>query len=109
MKKVGFSRDSDSAFKSKYKVTKTLGKGAFSYVKIATQRETHDRFAVKIINVGEDSAARIEDVHREVEILGTLDHRSIMRYIESFEERQKVYIVSELLPGARPQCDTYGM
>lgn len=86
-------------FLTKYKKGKQLGKGGYATVFEAIDRETGQRFAVKeIIRAGmkkdDEDALRLE-----IEILGSLHHPSIVRQFEFFEERDKFFIILEILEG----------
>eukprot|EP00873_Tetraselmis_striata_P036923 jgi/Tetstr1/457187/TSEL_043836.t1 len=86
-------------FRQRFKVGQTLGRGAFSTVKLATNRETKAKFAVKIMNTGPGGKASLVIAKRELAILRKLSHEAIMKVEAAFEEGGKMYIVSELLPG----------
>ena len=48
---AGSSAKSESLFNASYSVSKTLGSGAFSVVKLVTHQKTKEKFAVKIVNL----------------------------------------------------------
>lgn len=37
----------------------------------------------------------IEDIRGEIQILSMMDHESIIKYVESFEDNRYMYIVTE--------------
>jgi len=86
-------------FKKYYKVGKTLGKGAFSIVKVVTNRDTEEKFAVKIMKTGMGGKADLADVLRELNVLREVKHDNIMNYVAAFGEEDKIYVVTELLKG----------
>lgn len=92
-----------SELKSKYSVKYEIGRGNFAEVRLAVNRETKERVAVKIIRVQDDEDYK--NIKQEVEILGKLDHPNIIRLHEIFESKdkaknvKKVYIVMELVTG----------
>lgn len=97
-----------------YKIGKTLGTGAFSTVKLATNRETGEKHAVKIMKVGDlDGQTSLEGARLEVQLLQDAAHANVIQLIECFEEGHKVYIVSELLAGNARRislgCDNVGI
>ncbi|KAL7272266.1 Protein kinase protein rad53 [Rhizina undulata] len=86
----------------KYTLSDVLGKGAFALVQKAIVSATGEVFAVKIIarrafthRVGD----KTEGVRKEVRILERLQHRNVVKYIECFEDAQKIYLVMEYVPG----------
>ncbi|KAJ1638364.1 kinase-like domain-containing protein [Pavlovales sp. CCMP2436] len=84
---------------SKYEVHEPLGVGNFAVVKLCTQRDTGDKFAVKIVlKEGIDAEARA-DVLREVAILRHLDHPNVIKLRDLFENRVQISLVVELASG----------
>jgi serine/threonine protein kinase len=76
-----------------------LGQGAFSVVRLATNRETGKQFAVKIIK--KDGLPHEDEValHEEVNILKSLNHENIIRLYDFFDEAKFYYLVTELMDG----------
>lgn len=68
-------------------------------MKLATDRETKEKFAVKILNTGPEGQASLVSVKQELAILRQLDHEAIMKVECAYEEGHKVFIVTELLMG----------
>jgi len=61
----------------KYIIQEELGRGAFSIVKLAIEKETGNKFAVKMINkstVGQD----LVRLQTEIEILKKVNHPNII-------------------------------
>ena len=88
-----------------YQIGDTLGAGAFSVVKMCTEREGGHRFACKIMalpkegeKVGANESSR-EDIMKEIDILCALHHPNILYLKEYFIESNKVYLITELLSG----------
>mmetsp|Transcript_32449 Transcript_32449/g.50542 ORF Transcript_32449/g.50542 Transcript_32449/m.50542 type:complete len:514 (+) Transcript_32449:267-1808(+) len=80
--------------------SKVLGQGRFAVVKRATNRETGETVAVKVINKAkctkpEDTAK----LHREIDILKRIRHPGCVQFHEVFETKTHVYIVMELVTG----------
>jgi len=75
-----------------------LGRGAFSVVKLAVNKKTSERFAVKIIdkkNVGSD-LVRLET---EIQILKKVHHPNVISLKELFDTPEYLFIVTELVTG----------
>jgi len=85
---------------AKYHITpKVLGAGGFGKVfKINSLADPNIVFASKMI-YKRDKNVDIEEVKQEIDILKTLDHPNIIKYIDTFEDQKYIYIISELCPG----------
>lgn len=91
-----------SDIKAKYKIEEVLGTGNFAEVRLAVEKQSGQKVAVKIIELGESSDENI--VRREIEILGKLKHPNIINLIEVFEKKsltgkRKMFIVMDLVTG----------
>eukprot|EP00873_Tetraselmis_striata_P041069 jgi/Tetstr1/461333/TSEL_006459.t1 len=88
-----------------YKLGKTLGTGGFSVVKLAVDRTTGDEYACKVMALPppgaelDDYSNTREDIIKEIEILCTMEHPSIIYLKEFYDENNKVYLITELLTG----------
>ncbi|ORY52947.1 Pkinase-domain-containing protein [Rhizoclosmatium globosum] len=82
----------------KYEMGDTLGTGAFSDVKVATERATGNKFAIKIVDKtkckGKESM-----IETEVSILMRVKHENIVQLYEMYEIENKIYLVMELVTG----------
>ena len=82
-----------------YKLGDVLGEGAFSVVKLAVNRKTGQKVAVKCIDrqglPEEDENA----LRQEVAIMRSLNHENIVQFIDFFEEEKFFYVVLEFLEG----------
>lgn len=88
-----------------YKIGKTLGTGGFAVVKLVTHRKSLEQFACKIMclpdaeaEIGENENSRA-DVFREIEILCGMEHENVMCMKEFYTEKDRVYLITELLTG----------
>ncbi|XP_048370199.1 serine/threonine-protein kinase Chk2 isoform X2 [Sphaerodactylus townsendi] len=90
--------------REKYIISKTLGSGACGEVKLAFERSTCRKVAIKIINKSRfitDALPQIDkpyNVETEVEILKKVDHPCLIKIIDFFEGND-FYIVLELMEG----------
>uniref|UniRef100_A0A8C8XNQ1 non-specific serine/threonine protein kinase n=1 Tax=Panthera leo TaxID=9689 RepID=A0A8C8XNQ1_PANLE len=90
--------------RDEYIMSKTLGSGACGEVKLAFERKTCKKVAIKIISkrkfaVGsEREADPALNVETEIEILKKLNHPCIIK-IKDFFEAEDYYIVLELMEG----------
>eukprot|EP01041_Mallomonas_annulata_P001912 gene1912-3711_t len=86
-------------FKLRYKIGDTLGEGAFSVVKLATDRQTNARVAVKCINRTNLPHEDEVSLRQEVEILRSLNHPNVVKCFDFFEEEKYFYVIMEILEG----------
>ncbi|EFB25743.1 hypothetical protein PANDA_003662, partial [Ailuropoda melanoleuca] len=90
--------------RDQYILSKTLGSGACGEVKLAFERKTCKKVAIKIISkrkfaIGSESGADPPpNVETEIEILKKLDHPCIIK-IKDFFDAEDYYIVLELMEG----------
>uniref|UniRef100_A0A452R6K0 Serine/threonine-protein kinase Chk2 n=1 Tax=Ursus americanus TaxID=9643 RepID=A0A452R6K0_URSAM len=90
--------------RDQYIMSKTLGSGACGEVKLAFERKTCKKVAIKIISkrkftIGSESGADPPpNVETEIEILKKLDHPCIIK-IKDFFDAEDYYIVLELMEG----------
>mmetsp|Transcript_120369 Transcript_120369/g.220428 ORF Transcript_120369/g.220428 Transcript_120369/m.220428 type:complete len:1026 (+) Transcript_120369:64-3141(+) len=80
-----------------YEISRTnLGRGSFGSVVKSEHLSSHEMRAIKQMDKG---GIEIEHVVREVQIMKELDHPNIIRLIETFHDRNIVYMVMELCEG----------
>jgi len=90
---------SSKKFSQVYYIHQELGSGAFSVVKLATHKETHQKVAVKIVSkkkLTEEDAASLKT---EIELLDNLNHPHIIKLFQVFDDETDFYIVTELVEG----------
>ncbi|RMC05863.1 hypothetical protein DUI87_17406 [Hirundo rustica rustica] len=91
-------------FREKYIMSKTLGSGACGEVKLAFEKSTCNKVAVKIINKRKFMASGLSEanpplnINTEIEILKKIDHPCLIK-IKNFFEAEDYYIVLELMEG----------
>lgn len=92
-------------FREKFIMSKTIGSGACGEVKLAFEKSTCKKVAVKIINrrkfrlSGSRETDPMPNVDTEIEILKKLDHPCIIRIDNFFHSEDYYYIVLELMEG----------
>jgi len=82
----------------KYIIQEELGRGAFSIVKLAIEKETGTKYAVKMINkssVGQD----LVRLQTEIDILKKVQHPNIIAMKEIIDTKNCLFIVTELVTG----------
>jgi serine/threonine protein kinase len=85
---------------NRYTITTLLGEGGMGEVYLATDEQTGESVAVKILS--RQLSARpeaLERFRREAETLRQLDHPNIVKFIDAFEHERQFVIVMEYLAG----------
>ena len=85
------------AIKDVYKIEATIGKGSFATVKKAKNRETGERFVVKVLSKKKMTEEDKIAMQTEIEILKQVDHPNIVRLIDIFEDERHWCLVMELM------------
>jgi eukaryotic-like serine/threonine-protein kinase len=84
----------------RYRITSLLGEGGMGEVYLATDKQTRQPVAVKILarqlSMNPES---LERFRREAETLRKLDHPNIVKFIDAFEYQRQFVIVMEYVPG----------
>ncbi|VDP92439.1 unnamed protein product [Echinostoma caproni] len=81
-----------------YLIDRTIGKGIFSVVKLATHTITGINLAIKIIDKTRLDAENLVKIYRESEILKKLHHPNIVKLFQVMETPRLLYIAMEFLP-----------
>ncbi|KAF7564087.1 hypothetical protein G7046_g15 [Stylonectria norvegica] len=89
-----------SAFLSQYTLLEKLGKGHFAEVYLCVEKSTGRRYAVKIFTKpsGMEDRSKTEGLQQEIGVLMGVSHPSVLCLKDTFNERDRVYLVLELAP-----------
>ncbi|XP_043478536.1 calcium/calmodulin-dependent protein kinase type 1 isoform X2 [Leptopilina heterotoma] len=91
--------DKSPSIDDKYTLKELLGTGAFSEVRLAESKERPgDLYAVKIIDK-KALKGKEDSLENEIKVLRRLTHPNIVRLLETFEDKHKVYLIMELVTG----------
>jgi serine/threonine protein kinase len=96
---VGKDGEIPHVLKVAYKLGDVLGEGAFSVVKLAVNRKTGQKVAVKCIDRQGLPEEDENSLRQEVAIMKSLAHPNIVQFIDFFEEDKFFYVVLEFLEG----------
>ena len=77
--------------------SQVIGTGNYGSVRECIRKTTGERFAVKTID--KSRVGRLDHLQREVELLRMMNHHSIMRMVDVFEDAEHVHIVTEKYTG----------
>jgi len=72
-----------------------LGKGNFAVVRLGIHRLTCTKVAVKIVDKSILDPENLKKIYREIKIMRTLYHPSIIRLFQVMETEAMIYIVTE--------------
>lgn len=99
MKQTDGKEESKNPFLEKYTLGKKLGKGHFATVRLCTNNQTKENFAVKII-VKKDLVKNSIEIKDEIEIMRSIgDHPHCLRMHDDMSSDQYHYIVMEICEG----------
>ncbi|CBZ26928.1 putative serine/threonine-protein kinase [Leishmania mexicana MHOM/GT/2001/U1103] len=83
----------------KYKQLKVLGKGSFGSAWLIQRNEDRAQFVAKEVRLGGLKPAERESAQKEIDMLRTLNHPNITRYVDHFEHKGSLFIVMEYANG----------
>ncbi|XP_058050190.1 serine/threonine-protein kinase SIK3 isoform X2 [Ahaetulla prasina] len=82
-----------------YEIERTIGKGNFAVVKLATHLVTRVKVAIKIIDKTQLDEENLKKIFREVQIMKMLCHPHIIRLYQVMETERMIYLVTEYASG----------
>lgn len=80
-----------------------LGAGSFGKVVHAIDRLTGEEVAVKVIEKKTVKQGKIAELKKEAEILASMDHPNIVKFIHLKETTKRIFLVMELVTGGNLQ------
>ncbi|AIN98260.1 NIMA-related kinase, putative [Leishmania panamensis] len=83
----------------KYTQVKVLGKGSFGSAWLIQRNEDHAQFVAKEVRLGGLKPAERASAQKEIDMLRTLNHPNITRYVDHFEHKGSLFIVMEYANG----------
>jgi serine/threonine-protein kinase Chk2 len=89
-----------SAFLQQYTLLEKLGKGHFAEVHLCVEKSSGRRYAVKIFTkqAGMEERSKTEGLQQEIGVLMSVSHPNVLCLKDTFNERDRVYLVLELAP-----------
>ncbi|XP_062873338.1 serine/threonine-protein kinase SIK3 homolog isoform X2 [Trichomycterus rosablanca] len=82
-----------------YELERTIGKGNFAVVKLATHIITKAKVAIKIVDKTQLDDDNLKKIFREVQIMKMLRHPHIIRLYQVMETERMIYLVTEYASG----------
>ncbi|KAK7196733.1 NIMA-related kinase [Novymonas esmeraldas] len=83
----------------KYAQVKVLGKGSFGSAWLIQRHEDRAQFVAKEVRLAGLKPAERESAQKEIDMLRTLNHPNITRYVDHFEHKGSLFIVMEYANG----------
>jgi calcium/calmodulin-dependent protein kinase I len=99
LKELRAFREENSEFFQKYDLGAVLGTGAFSTVRVCTDKKSGEKFACKCIKKADMSEAEAAALIQENEIMLACEHKSIIKLYSCTEEKSYFYMVFETMAG----------
>lgn len=94
-----YEKDKSQTLEEKYSLKELLGTGAFSEVRLAERKDVPgEMYAVKIIDK-KALKGKEDSLENEIKVLRRLTHPNIVQLLETYEDKQKVYLIMELVTG----------
>ncbi|KFA60584.1 hypothetical protein S40285_08673 [Stachybotrys chlorohalonatus IBT 40285] len=89
-----------SEFLQQYTLLEKLGKGHFAEVYLCVEKSSGQRYAVKIFtkHPGMEEKSKTEGLQQEIGVLMSVSHPNVLCLKDTFNERDRVYLVLELAP-----------
>ncbi|KAK8841140.1 hypothetical protein M9Y10_027340 [Tritrichomonas musculus] len=84
---------------NRYKLIRVVGVGSFGQAFLCCDNQTHMNVIVKEVNISEQAPNVRESSLNEAKILSKLKNPNIVKFVESFIEKGKLYIVMEYAEG----------
>ena len=76
-----------------------IGQGSFGEVRKVRDKRSQETYCVKIMTKRLMLPKQLGRVYYEIELLKRFDHPNIIKILEYYETKEKIYIVQELCTG----------
>ena len=83
----------------KYEVIKKLGEGGFGRVIQVKSKSDNNYYAIKEIIIKDDMKDKLEYIKKEADILSKFNCNNIVKYYDSYLDKDKFYILMEYCKG----------
>jgi serine/threonine protein kinase len=79
---------------------RTISKGAYGKVILARKKDTHDVYAIKVLDKAAMVAKNVQDlIMNERNILSMVDNEFVVRGVWTFQSRRYLYMVMDYMKG----------
>ena len=83
----------------RYKIIKYLGKGGYGRVLQVKNKSNNKYYALKEIIIQDEMKDKLNNIKKESEILSKFNSKNIVKYYDSFLDKDKFYILMEYCSG----------
>ena len=83
----------------RYKIIKYLGKGGYGRVLQVKNKSNNKYYALKEIIIQDEMKDKLNNIKKESEILSKFNSKNIVKYYDSFLDKNKFYILMEYCSG----------
>jgi serine/threonine protein kinase len=87
----------ENLLNNKYVVMEEVGRGAYGVVRRGRDVATNEEVAIKEVKLTGSSQEQLQDVMTEIDLLKSLNHEHIVKYLDSFKTRTTLYIILEFM------------
>lgn len=94
-----FKRAIEMQIERFYAFDQLLGEGAFAQVRLGRDKQTNERFAIKIINKRAYDRREMQFIMREVKIMMHVAHQNIVNTFDIFDSLRNLFLVIEYMDG----------
>ena len=82
-----------------YVISKELGKGGFGRVILVKNKSDNKYYAIKEIIIKPEMQDKLENIKKEADILSKFNCNNIVKYYDSYLDKDKFYILMEYCAG----------
>jgi len=94
-----FVKEARGDIQERYEVQKIIGKGAYGEVRMVLDKITKDTRAMKVIPKDTCAGVNSSSITNEIEMLKSLDHPSILKIFEFYQDEINYYLITEFCSG----------
>ena len=84
----------------RYRVERTVGKGAFGVALLVVSKSTNEKSVAKVMNILAMTPKDKQNVKNEIDCLSQCNHVNIIKHVESYADETNIVLVAEYADGA---------
>ena len=84
---------------TEYEIIEEIGKGGFGRVIKVESKSDNKFYAIKEIIIDNEMKDKIKDIQKEANILSKFNNKNIVKYYDSYLDKNKFYILMEYCEG----------
>ncbi|KAL4466496.1 hypothetical protein ABPG72_016637 [Tetrahymena utriculariae] len=94
-----FIKENEKQIKDNYIIKNKLGEGSIGVVRRVIEKKTGEEKAMKVIPKNAQDKDQELQLTMEIDILKQLDHPSILKMYEFYQDKKNFYIITEIVKG----------